>query len=97
MSNMKLSFLSRISIPISKTLPEILQALEVEFSADGSKFAIAMDNGRVSVWEICDKIPLKTFVEVLDYDRPVGHLQFSSGKLGKETLAFVEVCLMSTF
>ena len=74
---------------------------ELAFSADGSKFAMAMSHGGpgVSVWDIQSKTPLKTFVEVPKYgdSRFVGNLQFSSGKSGKEALVFVEVCLMFTF
>ena len=77
-----------------------LQRPVLAFSADGSKFAMAMGRGRVSVWDIRSKVPLKTFMEVPKsayHDRPVQYLQFSSGKLGKEALVFVEVCLMFTF
>ena len=76
-------------------------APEPAFSADGSKFAMAMSGGGlgVSVWDIQSKTPLKMFMEVpKDGDpRQVGNLQFSSGKSGKEALVFVEVCLMFTF
>ena len=65
------------------------------FSADGSKFAMGMGRGRVSVWNIWSKVPFKTFGMV--EGQPVQCLQFSSGKLGKEVLVFVEVCLMFTF
>ena len=98
---MNFSFVSRMSIPIPmgpKTFP-IIQAPVLAFSPDGSKFAMAMARSRVSVWEIRSKVPLKTFMEVpkSEYDdRPVRHLQFSSGKVGKEVLVFVEVCLMFT-
>ena len=74
---------------------------DLAFSADGSKFAMAMSQGGpgVSVWNIQSKIPLKTFVEVPKYGRGrvIGNLQFSSGKSGKEALVFVEVCPMFTF
>ena len=74
---------------------------ELAFSADGSKFAMAMSQGGpgVSVWDIRSKTPLKTFAEVPKYGdiRRVENLQFSSGKSGKEALVFVEVCLMFTF
>ena len=74
---------------------------DLAFSADGSKFAMAMSQGDqgVSVWDIQSKTPIKTFVEVPKYDigRRVGNLQFSSGKSGKEALVFVEVCPMFTF
>ena len=76
-------------------------ALELAFSADGSKFAMTMSQGdpRVSVWDIRSKTPLKTFMEVPKYggSRLVRNLQFSSGKSGKEALVFVEVCPMITF
>ena len=74
---------------------------ELAFSADGSKFAMAISEGNpgVSVWDIQSKTPLKTFVEVPKYGdgRHVENLQFSSGKSGKEALVFVEVCPMFTF
>ena len=74
---------------------------KLAFSADGSKFAMAMSQGGpgVSVWDIRSKTPLKTFVEVPKYSdgRHVGNLHFSSGKSGKEALVFVEVCPMFTF
>ena len=85
------------------TDPEIYLGfpLELAFSADGSKFAMAMSQGSpgVAVWNIQSKTPLKTFVEVPKYDnrRLVRNLQFSSGKSGKEALVFVEVCPMFTF
>ena len=76
-------------------------ALELAFSADGSKFAMTMSQGGqgVSVWNIQSKNPIKTFVEVPEYvkGRRVRNLQFSSGKSGKEALVFVEVCPMITF
>ena len=78
-----------------------LVAPELAFSADGSKFAMTMNQGGpgVSVWDIQSKNPLKTFAEVPEYvgGRRVRHLQFSSGKSGKEALVFVEVCPMFTF
>ena len=63
---------------------------------------MAIARGRVSVWDIRSKDPLKTFLENPNYDhrdgrQPVRYLQFSSGKLGKEAMVFVEVCLMFTF
>ena len=102
-NNMNFSFISRMSIPIPR-FPEDslidLQTPVIAFSADGSKFAMAMGCGGVSVWDIRSNLPLKTFMEVSRsnyHDRFVPYLQFSSGKSGKEALAFVEVCLMFTF
>ena len=85
------------------TEPEIYLGFpsDLAFSADGSKFAMAVSRGSpgVVVWDIQSKNPLKTFLEVRKYGdgRLVGNLQFSSGKSGKEALVFVEVCLMFTF
>ena len=99
---MNFSFVTSRSIPIPG-LPEgsfIFWVPKVAFSADGSKFAMAMAHSRVSVWDIRIEAPLKTFMEVpkSDYrDRPVRYLQFSSGKLRNEVLVFVEVRLMFTF
>jgi hypothetical protein len=91
-----------LSIPIPRVPEDIIDFEEPElaFSADGSKFAIAMNNDRVSVWDMRSKVPFKTFMKVAksDYnDQPAQYLQFSSGKLGKEVLVFVEVRLMFTF
>ena len=66
------------------------------FSADGFKFAMAMGCGRVSVYDIRSKVPLKTFMEV-NRNRFVQHLRFSSGTLGKEVLVFLVVRLTFTF
>ena len=79
----------------------LLSKPELAFSADGSKFAMAMsqDGPGVSVWDIQSKTPLKTFMELPKYGNrgDAGNLQFSSGKSGKEALVFVEVCPMFTF
>ena len=96
------SFVTCISFPAPTGLKtHLFVKPELAFSADGSKFAMAMsqDGPGVSVWDIQSKTPLKTFVEVpkYDYGRRVGNLQFSSGKSGKEALVFVEVCPMFTF
>ena len=100
-NSMNFSFVSHMSIPrLPEDLSFNLQTPVLTFSADSSKFAIGMSHGRVSVWDIRRKVPLKTFTEFPPShydDRPVQYLQFSSGKSGKEALAFVEVCLMSTF
>ena len=100
---MNFSFITRISIPVPLvpgTTP-ISQSPALAFSADGSKFAIAMDHSRVSVWDIRSKVLVKTFMEVpKESDYRAGHvrcLQFSSGKSREEVLVFVEVCLMFTF
>ena len=101
-NNTNFSFVSRMSIPIprvSKRSP-ILQAPVLAFSADGLKFAMAMSPGRVFVWDIRSKVPLKTLMEIpqSDYRRlDVEYLQFSSGKLGNEALVFVEVRLIFIF
>ena len=98
-NNMDFSFVTRMSIPIPRA-PNLLQAPLLAFSADGSKFAMVMGHGRVSVWDIRSKVPLKTFMEIPKSDNnvpQVRYLQFSSGKSGKETLVYVEVCLMFTF
>ena len=100
-NNMNFSFVTRMSVPIPESPGVwVWRGPFFAFSADGSKFAMAMARSRVSVWEIRSKVPLKTFMEVpkSDYDdRPVRHLQFSSGNVGKEVLVFVEVCPLFTF
>ena len=94
-----------MSIPIlkrpktSSLLPLVTPILT--FSADGSKFAMTVTtHGRVSVWNIRNKVPLKTFMEIpkSDFnDVDVRYLQFSSGKLGKEALVVLVVRLMFIF
>jgi hypothetical protein len=97
------SFVTHMSIPIPgdpETVTIHPPTPMLAFSADVSKFAMAMGRGGVSVWDIRSKVPLKTFMEVPKsnyHDWPVRHLQFSSGNLRKEVLVFVEVCLMFTF
>ena len=96
------SFVTCISFPAPPAQERYLRfEPDLAFSADGSKFAMAMSQGGpgVSVWDIRSKTPLKTFVEVPKYSdgRHVGNLHFSSGKSGKEALVFVEVCPMFTF
>ena len=96
------SFVTCISFPAPTPRERnLLFDPELAFSADGSKFAMAMSQRGpgVSVWDIQSKTPLKTFVEVPKYGngRRVGNLHFSSGKSGKEALVFVEVCPMFTF
>ena len=90
-----------MSFPAPTARERLLFKPELAFSADGSKFALAMsqDGPEVSVWNIRSKTPIKTFVEVPKYGigRRVRNLQFSSGKSGKEALVFVEVCPMFTF
>ena len=96
------SFVTCMSFPAPTAREhDLFIAPELAFSADGSKFAMAMSQGvpGVAVWDIQSKTPIKTFVEVPKYGdgRRVGNLQFSSGKSGKEALVFVEVCPMFTF
>ena len=102
---MNFSFVTRMSIPIPRG-PETSSLFPPvppipAFSADGSKFAMTvMAHSGMSVWDIQSKVPLKTFMEVPksdDNDVNVRYLQFSSGKLGKEALVFVEVCPMFMF
>jgi WD40 repeat protein len=100
-NNMNFSFVTRMSISIPRVpeYPDIgLLHPKFAFSADGSKFATATNHGRVSVWDIQSKRPLKTWEIPKIYNNwPIQHLQFSSGGLRKEALVFAEVCLMFTF
>ena len=92
------SFVTRISLPLAET--PLCDPAELAFSADGSKFALGMACGGVSVWDIRSKVPLQPFTESLWPKHVFQHprfLQFSSGNLGKEILVFVEVSLMFTF
>ena len=104
-NNMNFSFVTRMSTPIPKG-PKTSSLLPLvppipAFSADGFKFAMTvMAHGGVSVWDIQSKVPLNTFMKVPksdDNDTNVRYLQFSSGKLGKEALVFVEVCPLVIF
>ena len=90
------SFITRMS-PSFPSDP--IFAPELAFSADGSKFAMAISCGRVFVWDIRSKDPLKTCIENhFDGLRwPVRYLQFNSGNLAKEAMVFVGVRLMFTF
>ena len=93
------SFVTRMSIPIPWVPEDVefdLQVPLLVFSADGSKLAIATNVGRVSVWDIRSKVPLWTFI-LPQSDYTIQYLQFSNGKLGKEVLVFVTVCLIFTF
>ncbi|EDR04733.1 uncharacterized protein LACBIDRAFT_330335 [Laccaria bicolor S238N-H82] len=93
-NNMDFSFITRMSIPI----PRVSKTFEnsppsITFSADGSKFAMSMGHGRVSAWDIRNiEVPLKTCMDSVPKSNSygAGYLQFSSGKLGKEVLVFVE-------
>ena len=83
-----------MSIPLSR-VAFLKNSPEFAFSADGSKFAMAMGRGGVFVWDI-RSIPLQTFTERPLPERSLQaprFLQFSSGNLGKEILVFVEVRL----
>ena len=99
-SGTNFSFVTRMSIPIPwgpESVKFDLQKPELAFSADGSKFAVATNVGRVSVWDIRSKVPLKTFTPPQNNSYHILYLQFSSGKGGKEVLVFVAVRLMFTF
>ena len=92
------SFITHMPIPLLRAT-YLVNSPELAFSADGSKFAIAMDPG-MSVWDIRSKVPLQTFMEAPlppELVLPDRLPQFSSGDLGKEILVFVEVRIMFTF
>ncbi|EDR00612.1 uncharacterized protein LACBIDRAFT_295707 [Laccaria bicolor S238N-H82] len=79
------SFITRLSFPVAETeyLPEFA------FSADGSKFAVAMEQG-VFVWDIRSKVPLRRFTGISSDYETLQYPQFSSGNLGQEILVFAE-------
>ncbi|KIJ97192.1 hypothetical protein K443DRAFT_681748 [Laccaria amethystina LaAM-08-1] len=83
-NNMNFSFVTRMSIPLLKDRKGSFVDLDV---ANGSKFAMATSDGRVSVWDIRSTVPLKTFMK---FPKSVRYLQFNSGNPGKEVLVFVE-------
>ena len=79
-----------IQFPIPSTTSYFhIPLLPPAFSADGSKFAVAANNGMVCVWDVRNKIPL--MVKETNRGAMVAFLQFSSGTLGREVLAFTEV------
>ena len=89
---------TRLSIPVADTL--LYKPPEFAFSADGSKFAMTLNNGGVLVWDIQSKVPSQIFTELPGPSinpKPQRCLQFSGGNLRKEILVFVEVRLMFTF
>ena len=100
-NNMNFSFITRMSIPVPRVRKKFpIYAPELAFSADGSKFAVAMACGGVSVWDIRSKAPLATFTEVpwpKNVYRPLRYPKFIGENVGKEILVFVEVRQMFTF
>ena len=99
-TRMSIPHVTRMSIPYSGATLRPVDPPELAFSANGSKFAMGMGCGGVSVWNIQSKAPLQTFTETPLHEDVFRHprfLQFSSGNLGKEILVFVEVRLMFTF
>ena len=93
------SFVTCISTPHLGRLPHVNPPAHA-FSANGSKFAMAMACGGVSVLDIRNKVPLRTFMEpfkLAQRGQPHRFLQFSSGNSEKEVLVFLEVRLMTTF
>ena len=104
-SVLDVSSVAQVSLPNPGSTTEHNEDIHVKklllaFSADGSKFATATADGRVSIWDVRSKVPLKVFL--VDVSRlyssswfqPLLLLQFSSGILGKEVLVFMEVNLM---
>ena len=99
-TRMSIPHVTRMSIPYYGATLRFVDPPELAVSANGSKFAMGMGCGGVSVWNIQSKVPLQTFTET-PLPEQVSHtprfLQFSSGDLAKEILVFVEVRLMFTF
>ena len=96
--NLEFSFLSQVSIPNPNgTNHEGVRARVplLAFFADGTKFAAGTDDGVVSVWDVQSKTPLKVFEvdvpeDVLSLPTPyLQFLQFSSGIIRREVLAFI--------
>lgn len=100
-NNTNISSVIQVSLPNPNSTMKYAEDIHVKklllaFSADGSKFATATADGRVSIWDVRTKAPLKVFL--VDVSRrynsswfqPVLLLQFSSGILGKEVLVFME-------
>ena len=89
-ANTGFNFVTQAPIPDTKPIiPYRWSYPPHAFSADGSKFAVAANNGMVCVWDVRNKIPL--MVKETNCGAMVAFLQFSSGTLGREVLAFTEV------
>ena len=89
----RFNLVTQVPIPITKTktMPYRWSFPPPAFSANGSKFAIAADDGTVSIYDVRNKIPLMVKEPDRDMSRSVASLKFSSGILGREVLAFTEV------
>ena len=98
MDNLDFSFISQVLIPNPNGADREgarARAPLLAFSADGTKFAAGTDDGVVSVWDVRSKTLLKVFEvdvpeDVLSLPTPyLQFLQFSSGIIGREVLAFI--------
>ena len=79
-------------LPVPFTTPKSgYSTFPPTFSADGSKFAVAANDGTVSVWDVQNKVPLMVKEPRSRHVHFVPSLQFSGGTLGREVLALTEV------
>ena len=92
LANTGFNFVTQVPIPDTKPIiPYRLSYPPPAFSADGSKFAVAANDGTLSVWDVRNQISLRVKEPNRDVRTTVAFLQFSSGTLGREVLAFTEV------
>jgi WD40 repeat protein len=90
-ANTGFKLVTQMLIPNTKPIRDRWFFSPPAFSADGSKFAVAANDGTVSVWDVRNKIPV--MVKGPNHDEgTVVSLKFSSGALGREILALMEVC-----
>lgn len=66
-NNMDVSSVIKVSLPNPNSATKHNEDIHVKklllaFSADGSKFATATADGRVSIWDVRSKAPLKVFL-----------------------------------
>jgi WD40 repeat protein len=91
-ANTGFNLVTQVPIPDTKpTIPYRLSYPPPAFSADGSKFAVTANDGTLYVWDVRRKIPLIVKEPDRDVHRRVTYPKFSSGILGREVLAVMEV------
>ncbi|EDR01123.1 uncharacterized protein LACBIDRAFT_312432 [Laccaria bicolor S238N-H82] len=100
-NNKDFSFVTNVSIPklanaYGQLPPMGPPVVVLEFSADGSKFAMATSDGVMSVYDVRSQIPLLVLaVEKQRFvNEPITFLKFSKGILGREVLVFMENALL---
>ena len=91
-ANTGFNFITQVPIPNTKPICYFPWSFRPPaFSADGMKFAVAANDGTVSVWYVQNKIPLMVKEPDCNVCCSLASLKFSSGTLGRGVLAFLEV------